>query len=327
MILFAGFIVVGAALIVEVVYQPPFWVHAVLWVPLILVVTLLPLRPIKGLLIALQYHHKAAEGRLERERAVSAPAEPRRGARLVLFARVRAHRCARGADRARHLAARAQGLEGRPDRRARPASSRRRRAACRRASAGRSSTPQTDEYRRVTFAAEFVHDQEALVYTSRLGAAARRQRPRLLGAHAGAAHRRQRRDGQSRLRAGGTAGSENAAAGQPSTAPIEIVGALRWPEARGRSRRPTTRRTTSGSRAIPPRWRRRKAGATSRRSTSSRRRRPRRAACRRPGRSKPSLPNNHLQYAVTWYGLALVVADFGDRCSCARGAAGLPDKL
>ena len=35
-ILIAGFIVVGAALIVEVVYQPPFWVHAVLWVPLIL---------------------------------------------------------------------------------------------------------------------------------------------------------------------------------------------------------------------------------------------------------------------------------------------------
>jgi len=34
--------------------------------PLILIATLGPLRPIKGLLIALQYHHKAAEGRLER---------------------------------------------------------------------------------------------------------------------------------------------------------------------------------------------------------------------------------------------------------------------
>jgi uncharacterized protein (DUF983 family) len=29
-------------------------------------VTLAPLRMIKGLLIALQYHHKAAEGRLDR---------------------------------------------------------------------------------------------------------------------------------------------------------------------------------------------------------------------------------------------------------------------
>ena len=63
-ILFAGAIVVGSALIVEVKYQPPFWVHAMLWLPLILVVTLWPLRAMKSLLIALQFHHKAAEGRL-----------------------------------------------------------------------------------------------------------------------------------------------------------------------------------------------------------------------------------------------------------------------
>ena len=66
--LISGFIVVGAALIVEVVYQPPFWLHAALWGPLILAVTLLPLRLIKGLLIVLQYHHDAAEGRVGRER-------------------------------------------------------------------------------------------------------------------------------------------------------------------------------------------------------------------------------------------------------------------
>jgi uncharacterized protein (DUF983 family) len=59
----AGFIVVFAALITEVVYQPPLWVHAALWLPLILIVTLGPLRPMKGLFIALQYHHRAAEGR------------------------------------------------------------------------------------------------------------------------------------------------------------------------------------------------------------------------------------------------------------------------
>ena len=64
-ILFGGFVVVFAALITEIVYQPPYWVHAALWLPLILLVTLAPLRLIKGLLIALQYHHKAAEGRLE----------------------------------------------------------------------------------------------------------------------------------------------------------------------------------------------------------------------------------------------------------------------
>ena len=59
----AGFIVVFAALVTEVVYQPPLWVHAALWLPLILIVTLGPLRPMKGILIALQYHHRAAERR------------------------------------------------------------------------------------------------------------------------------------------------------------------------------------------------------------------------------------------------------------------------
>jgi uncharacterized protein (DUF983 family) len=65
-IMIAGFIVCGAALFVEMCYAPPLWVHAVLWVPLVLLTTIGPLRPLKGLLIALQYHHKAAEGRLDR---------------------------------------------------------------------------------------------------------------------------------------------------------------------------------------------------------------------------------------------------------------------
>ena len=59
----SGFIVAGSALAVEIIYAPPYWVHALLWGPLILITTLVPLRPVKGLLIALQYHHKAAEGR------------------------------------------------------------------------------------------------------------------------------------------------------------------------------------------------------------------------------------------------------------------------
>jgi uncharacterized protein (DUF983 family) len=63
-IMIAGAIVVACALIVEAKYQPPFWLHAALWLPLILATTLLPLRSMKALLIALQFHHKAAEGRL-----------------------------------------------------------------------------------------------------------------------------------------------------------------------------------------------------------------------------------------------------------------------
>ena len=59
----SGFIVAGSALAVEIIYAPPYWVHAALWGPLILITTLVPLRPLKGLMIALQQHHKAEERR------------------------------------------------------------------------------------------------------------------------------------------------------------------------------------------------------------------------------------------------------------------------
>jgi uncharacterized protein (DUF983 family) len=54
-ILFAGFLVVALALFVEVRYSPPYWLHAVLWFPLILIATLAPIRPLKGLMIAQNY--------------------------------------------------------------------------------------------------------------------------------------------------------------------------------------------------------------------------------------------------------------------------------
>ena len=63
-ILIVGFIVAGAALLTEVAYGPPIWLHFVLWMPLVLVLCLGTMRLLKGVLIALQYHHKAAEGRL-----------------------------------------------------------------------------------------------------------------------------------------------------------------------------------------------------------------------------------------------------------------------
>jgi uncharacterized protein (DUF983 family) len=65
-ILIAGFVVVGAALVTEAVWRPPYWLHAAMWVPLLLIVTLGLLRPLKGLLVALQFHHKAEEGRVDR---------------------------------------------------------------------------------------------------------------------------------------------------------------------------------------------------------------------------------------------------------------------
>jgi uncharacterized protein (DUF983 family) len=63
-ILFAGFLVVGLILWTEVNYEPPIWLHLVIFLPLTLVVTLGMLRPLKGLLIGLQYRNKAEQGRL-----------------------------------------------------------------------------------------------------------------------------------------------------------------------------------------------------------------------------------------------------------------------
>ncbi len=63
--LIVGFIVTGAALIVEVLYSPPYWVHAALWIPLAIGLPLLILRPFKATLIALQYANKAEEGRIQ----------------------------------------------------------------------------------------------------------------------------------------------------------------------------------------------------------------------------------------------------------------------
>lgn len=61
----AGFVVLGATLLVEIFYQPPYWVHAVVAIPLAVVFCVLLLRPTKSLMIALQYFNKAEEGRPE----------------------------------------------------------------------------------------------------------------------------------------------------------------------------------------------------------------------------------------------------------------------
>jgi uncharacterized protein (DUF983 family) len=65
-ILIVGFIIAGAALLVEVAWGPPVWVHVVLWTPLVLLLCLGTLRPLKGVLVALQYHHGAEQGRIDR---------------------------------------------------------------------------------------------------------------------------------------------------------------------------------------------------------------------------------------------------------------------
>jgi uncharacterized protein (DUF983 family) len=60
-----GFVVLGAALIVELRLHPPLWLHLSIWLPLATVLALIVLRPLKALMIALQYRNGAAEGRRE----------------------------------------------------------------------------------------------------------------------------------------------------------------------------------------------------------------------------------------------------------------------
>lgn len=62
-ILIAGFVVVGLALWTEIHYEPPIWLHLMVFLPLTLVVCLGLLRPLKGLMIGLQYRNRAGQGR------------------------------------------------------------------------------------------------------------------------------------------------------------------------------------------------------------------------------------------------------------------------
>ncbi len=52
-IFIVGHIVVGSMFMVEHAYAPPLWVHAVLWIPLTIILSLLLLRPIKGATVGL----------------------------------------------------------------------------------------------------------------------------------------------------------------------------------------------------------------------------------------------------------------------------------
>jgi uncharacterized protein (DUF983 family) len=61
-----GFLVVGLALWVEFTYEPPIWLHLVLWFPLTAILSLALVRPLKGVMVALQYQHRAEEGRVQR---------------------------------------------------------------------------------------------------------------------------------------------------------------------------------------------------------------------------------------------------------------------
>lgn len=65
LIFILGALVVPLALLVEASFEPPMWLHMVIWSAVILGAALALLRPMKGLMIALQYKHRSSDSGLE----------------------------------------------------------------------------------------------------------------------------------------------------------------------------------------------------------------------------------------------------------------------
>ena len=59
--LIIGGLIVGLALWLEIAVTPPFWVHALLWIPLTFVLVVYGLRVAKAALLASEYQNKAGE--------------------------------------------------------------------------------------------------------------------------------------------------------------------------------------------------------------------------------------------------------------------------
>lgn len=65
-VMFAALIlIVPSAMFFEFAFRPPGWVHILIWPPITIAFSLFFLRPVKALLFALQWKHKAGEGRVQ----------------------------------------------------------------------------------------------------------------------------------------------------------------------------------------------------------------------------------------------------------------------
>ncbi|MDQ1185277.1 MULTISPECIES: DUF983 domain-containing protein [Agrobacterium] len=63
--LIVGFLIMGLALWFDSVFAPPVWLHALIWLPLTVIVSLVLLRKLKGIMVALQYRNNASEGKID----------------------------------------------------------------------------------------------------------------------------------------------------------------------------------------------------------------------------------------------------------------------
>jgi surfeit locus 1 family protein len=166
-------------------------------------------------------------------------------------------------------------------------------------------TAAADEFRRVAFPAEFIKGEEALVYSS--GSSLRPDAvgpgywvfapARLTGGSIVVVNRGFVPEGKQN--------PDTRKEGQPSGV-VDIVGVMRWPEARGQFtpkddtakglwfvRDPASMAEAKKWGEVGPFYVDQEAPVPP-------------GGLPKAGPLRASLPNNHLQYAVTWYGLALV---------------------
>ena len=164
--------------------------------------------------------------------------------------------------------------------------------------------PAKDEYRRVAFAAEFLNDKEALVYT--IGSSLR-------GGSSGPGYWLfvpARVSGATVMVNRGFVpeGRQDRATWRQGDANLVIVGVMRWPERPGLftpaaepaknlwfARDPTAIAAAKGIGPVAPFYIEQESPAAP-------------GGLPVTGELKPNFPNNHLGYALTWYGLALVLA-------------------
>jgi len=168
--------------------------------------------------------------------------------------------------------------------------------------------PARDEYRRVSFNAKFERGNEALVFAS-----ASAFRPDVSGFGFWVFTRAQLADGRSVAINRGfvpsnPTGKLNVEFSPPPAGDTAITGAVRWPDRRSWFtpedkpsqnvffvRDPAVLAAAKGWGSVAPFYVEQETPVPP-------------SGWPQPGKLVPSLPNNHLQYAVTWYGLALVLA-------------------
>ncbi len=60
-IMLLGFVILGAAMVVEFQFRPPLWAHIAIWAPITACLAFGLLRPLKAILVAMQYRYRAGQ--------------------------------------------------------------------------------------------------------------------------------------------------------------------------------------------------------------------------------------------------------------------------